>query len=117
MKTDMENKLLAALEAVQEFLIEPQQECVCGSIQAEHGCPECSRHEKIMRTVSHALDIAEVDEQATKSELNALKMEVADLRLQRDALLEMTWLDLPNDPRESTQRWKEEFAKGWERKP
>lgn len=42
--------------------------------------------------------------------------EMAYLRLQRDALLEMTWLDLPSEPNESTKRWREQFEAGWTRK-
>lgn len=49
----------------------------------------------------------------TKSELLA---ELAYVRLQRDALLEITWLDLPAEPCESTARWRELFAQGWERR-
>lgn len=46
----------------------------------------------------------------------SLKMELADVKLQRNALLEMTWLDLPSEPIESTAKWRAEFEKGWERK-
>lgn len=42
-----------------------------------------------------------------------LKEKLAYLHLQRDALLEITWLDLPGEPHESTERWKEEFNKRW----
>jgi hypothetical protein len=42
--------------------------------------------------------------------------ELAYVTLQRDALLEITWLDLPADPCESTSRWRELFAQGWERR-
>lgn len=42
--------------------------------------------------------------------------ELAYVKLQRDKLLEITWLDTPDDPHESTKRWAEEFAKGWIRR-
>jgi len=48
----------------------------------------------------------------------ALKFEMACVKFQRDALLEMTWLDLPAEPNhESTKMWKRVFTDGWERKP
>ena len=42
--------------------------------------------------------------------------ELAYVTLQRDRLLEITWLDLPSEPSESTARWQEIFNDGWERK-
>lgn len=54
---------------------------------------------------------AEINEQ-----IQTLRAELAYVTLQRDALLEMTWLDLPDEPSESVKRWKEQFEKGWERK-
>lgn len=51
-----------------------------------------------------------------EQQVRTLKMERADLKFQRDALLEMTWLDLPAEPHESTAKWKAEFEKGWVRK-
>ena len=42
--------------------------------------------------------------------------ELAYVTLQRDRLLEITWLDLPAEPHESTARWQEVFSDGWERK-
>lgn len=48
---------------------------------------------------------------------NKLKAELAYVRLQRDALLEMTWLDLPSEPCESIAMWRKLFEEGWERKP
>lgn len=47
---------------------------------------------------------------------DAARAELAYMKLQRDRLLEITWLDLPGEPHESTQRWAEEFAKGWVRR-
>lgn len=52
----------------------------------------------------------------TEDDIKILKMQAADLRFQRDALLEMTWLDLPAEPSESTHLWRKLFAEGWERK-
>lgn len=49
-------------------------------------------------------------------ENSKLKAELAYLKLQRDSLLDMTWLDLPDEPSESTAKWKELFNKGWERR-
>ncbi len=45
-----------------------------------------------------------------------LKCELAYVRLQRDALLDMTWLDLPAEPSESTAEWRRLFAEGWVRR-
>lgn len=57
-------------------------------------------------------------ETMTKSqEIRNLKYELACVKFQRDALLEMTWLDLPAEPdEESTKEWKRLFDEGWERK-
>lgn len=41
---------------------------------------------------------------------------IEELENQRDALLEITWLDMLGDPTESIEEWREEFSKGWERK-
>lgn len=60
-------------------------------------------------------DIADIIE-ALEKQRSAAKLDAADYKLQRDALLEMTWLDLPSEPTESTQKWREMFAAGWERK-
>lgn len=51
-----------------------------------------------------------------KLKYEAAELERAYLKFQRDALLEITWLDLPDEPHESTNRWREEFQKGWARK-
>lgn len=51
-----------------------------------------------------------------ETQLNKIKAEFAYVRLQRDALLEIAWLDLPSEPSESIAKWREEFEKGWERK-
>jgi hypothetical protein len=56
------------------------------------------------------------EQESLKKQLLESKAEEAYLRLQRDALLEITWLDLPDDPSESTAKWKELFARGWERR-
>lgn len=45
-----------------------------------------------------------------------IKEELAYVKLQRDALLDITWLDLPADPCESTARWRELFNAGWVRR-
>jgi hypothetical protein len=45
-----------------------------------------------------------------------LKSELAYVTMQRDALLDITWLDLPGDPDESTSKWREQFSKGWIRR-
>jgi hypothetical protein len=49
-------------------------------------------------------------------QIKKLKSELAYITLQRNKLLEMTWLDLPSEPDESTAKWKEEFEKGWTRR-
>jgi hypothetical protein len=47
----------------------------------------------------------------------ALKYELACVKFQRDALLRMTWLDLPDDSdEESTKEWERLFEEGWERR-
>ena len=38
------------------------------------------------------------------------------MKKQRDALLEMTWLDLPAEPCESIEEWKRLFSEGWIRR-
>lgn len=53
---------------------------------------------------------------ALREEVNKIKAEEAYVRLQRDALLEITWLDGPAEPWESTNRWREVFEEGWTRK-
>lgn len=53
---------------------------------------------------------------AIADEINRLKGELAYMKLQRDRLLEITWLDLPDEPHESTQAWQEQFNKGWVRR-
>src|SRR4051812_25288081 len=49
-------------------------------------------------------------------ELRSLRVELAYTRLQRDALLEITWLDSPSEPDESTAKWRERFDKEWARR-
>jgi hypothetical protein len=46
---------------------------------------------------------ARIDE--ITSAVKSSKMDFADVKFQRDALLEMTWLDLPGEPYESTEGW------------
>lgn len=50
------------------------------------------------------------------TEREKLSEENAYLKLQRDRLLEIAWLDLPAEPHESTARWAEEFEKSWIRR-
>ena len=51
------------------------------------------------------------------SQLKRLKYELACVKLQRDALLDMTWLDQPgDDDEESTEELRRLFNEGWERK-
>lgn len=47
---------------------------------------------------------------------NQISLELAAMKRQRDALLEMTWLDLPSEPQESIAEWRKLFEAGWERK-
>lgn len=49
-------------------------------------------------------------------QLDHLRAELAYVKLQRDALLEITWLDLPDEPTESIAKWRELFGKGWVRR-
>jgi len=64
--------------------------------------------------------IEEQNEQPVAGGLDAkiaeLKCELAYVRLQRDALLDMTWLDMPAEPSESTAEWRRLFAEGWVRR-
>ena len=46
----------------------------------------------------------------------AAGLERDQLRAQRDALLEIAWLDTPDEPHETATQWRVEFGKGWERK-
>lgn len=65
----------------------------------------------------HELSYDLTEEAASRVDsIPALLMENAELRLQRDFLLELTWLDLPGDPTESTAKWRAEFEKGWTRR-
>lgn len=48
-------ELRKAVESFNEFLCVSCEECVCGSIQSEHGCPECSRWERMQGIVSRVL--------------------------------------------------------------
>ena len=51
------------------------------------------------------------------SQLKRLKYELACVKLQRDALLDMTWLDQPgDDDEESTEELRRLFDEGWKRK-
>lgn len=56
------------------------------------------------------------DHEKLKTALVEARMELAYMTLQRDALLSITWLDGPGEPIESTQQWREQFTKGWERR-
>lgn len=63
--------------------------------------------------------IAEAKEKAylqMEKDLAYCKSEFAYMKLQRDKLLEITWLDLPDEPNESTRKWQELFNQGWVRR-
>ena len=63
------------------------------------------------------LTLTSEDVDALERENKALKYELACVKFQRDALLEMTWLDLPDESdEESIREWKCLFVEGWERK-
>lgn len=53
---------------------------------------------------------------AMEREVAHLKGELAYMKRQRDALLDITWLDLPGEPSESTAKWRELFNAGWVRR-
>lgn len=53
---------------------------------------------------------------AMEADLAHVKGELAYMKLQRDALLDITWLDLPGEPSESVAEWREQFSSGWQRK-
>lgn len=55
-------------------------------------------------------------EQPVAGSVEWLKAELAYMTLQRDKLLEMTWLDAPGEPWESTTKWREQFEAGWVRR-
>ena len=50
------------------------------------------------------------------AEIATLKYKLACAVFERDALLDMTWLDLPGEPEECTAKWRAEFEKGWMRR-
>jgi hypothetical protein len=52
-----------------------------------------------------------------QSDIDKAVMDAVDLKRQRDALLEMTWLDMPSEPTESIAQWRRLFEEGWERRP
>lgn len=57
--------------------------------------------------LQHLIDQSDID--------NAV-MNAVELKRQRDALLEMTWLDLPSEPTETIAQWRKLFEEGWERR-
>lgn len=76
-----------------------------------------------MEELRHELMVTKASERynaeyarAFELERNKALEELAYVRLQRDKLLEITWLDLPGEPDESTARWRELFEAGWVRR-
>ena len=61
------------------------------------------------RTLERELNEARNAERLARVQLDAA-------RAQRDALLEITWLDTPDTPHETAAQWRAEFDKNWERK-
>lgn len=116
-------ELLDALKDVQrpgEHATDCIERLIAGNLAVESKDKRISELEK-QHEVQKALHIQFSKEsleqlQSKDREIERLKAEEAYLRLQRDSLLEMTWMDLPDEPSESTARWKEEFEKGWARK-
>jgi hypothetical protein len=64
------------------------------------------------RAVTTAL--RELNEARNAERLARVQLDAA--RAQRDALLEITWLDTPDTPHETAAQWRAEFDKNWERK-
>jgi hypothetical protein len=64
------------------------------------------------RAVTTAL--RELNEARNAERLARVQLDAA--RAQRDALLEITWLDTPGTPHETAAQWRAEFDKNWERK-
>lgn len=62
------------------------------------------------------LEEAWAREEKLEAEIKHLKGELAYMKLQRDRLLEITWLDGPSEPWESTSQWQEQFNAGWVRR-
>lgn len=83
---------------------------------AAKGWDECFRETgdaQAWRLIANAKEATYV---AMEAELAYTKGELAYMKLQRDALLEMTWLDLPDEPHESTAQWRAQFNEGWVRR-
>ena len=64
---------------------------------------------KAVAANEHELSEARNAERLARTQLEAA-------RAQRDALLEITWLDMPDEPVETVEQWRVEFENGWERK-
>lgn len=69
-------------------------------------------HTVIETYIQSAIDQAT----AAKEREGRWKEKCAYATYERDKLLELTWLDLPGEPSESTKAWAAEFEKGWVRK-
>jgi regulator of replication initiation timing len=75
--------------------------------------------DELQESMTHAeMEISDRGEllASLRAQLEEARTEMAYLKLQRDRLLEITWLDLPAEPSESTSRWQDLFNEGWERK-
>jgi hypothetical protein len=68
------------------------------------------KFEDVLDLIRSAID------KSRAGEIASLKCELSYMKLQRDALLDITWLDLPGEPSESTRLWREQFNKGWMRR-
>jgi hypothetical protein len=80
--------------------------------------PKCERPKQLCLHTLRLLALAQPTSMATtpEAEIKHLKGELAYVKLQRDALLRITWLDLPDEPSESTAKWQELFNEGWVRR-
>ena len=77
-----------------------------GKPYSECETPLCQSY-TVQATLEHTTDEQETDR---------LMAIIAKLTRQRDALLELCWLDLPDEPSETVEQWRKLFADGWERK-
>ena len=85
--------------------------CECEPETGNAPCEYCAIHKALTYARQLECQVTERD-----TDIVTLKTEMAYTILQRDALLEMTWLDLPGEFDESISQWKKEFEKGWERR-
>lgn len=119
-----EMSALSVQETAEKLLIELGFDTACD-------CSSCSKPlETVLSAITAAVAQQKTDAEAWRlvakskegayvtmeADLAHVKGELAYMKLQRDALLDITWLDLPGEPSESIAKWREQFSSGWQRK-